>query len=529
VLAIDLGTGGPKTAFVTVDGQVLGHELVEIATTMLPGGGAVQDPGTWWDAIRGSTRRLVDAGTVRPDDVVGITCTGQWGSTVPVGPDGAPVGPCLLWMDARGGRHAAAVLGGWGPLEIEGYGPTKALRFIRASGGAPALQGNDPLGHVLHLRNEEPDVYRAASVFLEPVDYLGLRFTGRPVATPASMILSWLVDIRHLDRPTYAPGLVRLTTRDPATLPELVPTGSVIGGLARDVADELGLPAGIPVVTGVPDLLSATTGSGALGDYELHMAISTTSWLSCHVPFKKTDPFRQVATVPGVRAGRYLVANNHDTAGICLQWFRDAMFAPGAGQGPAAAPSYAALDSVVEATGAGSGGVLFAPWLGGERCPVDDRTLRGSFLNLSLSSTRDQMLRSVFEGVALNARWMQDAVEHFLGRPTGPIRFIGGGASSDVWCQIHADVMERPVHQVAQPLLANVRGAALYAALALGKIDLRAAATASEVAQVFEPRSEHRHVYRELYGQFRTLYRQQHRMYAALNRSGGPFDRSEDP
>ncbi|MDA8341249.1 MAG: FGGY-family carbohydrate kinase, partial [Actinomycetota bacterium] len=124
---------------------------------------------------------------------------------------------------------------------------------------------------------------------------------------------------------------------------------------------------------------------------------------------------------------------------------------------------------------------------------------------------------------------MQDAVEHFLGRPTGPIRFIGGGASSDVWCQIHADVMERPVHQVAQPLLANVRGAALYAALALGKIDLRAAATASEVAQVFEPRSEHRHVYRELYGQFRTLYRQQHRMYAALNRSGGPFDRSEDP
>ena len=528
VLAIDLGTGGPKTAYVTVDGDVLGHELVPVATTLLPGGGAVQEPAAWWDAIRGSARRLVEAGTVRPDDVVGVTCTGQWGSTVPVGPDGTAVGPCLLWMDARGGRYSPAVLGGKGPVEVEGYGPTKALRFIRVSGGAPALAGNDPLGHILYLRNEEPDIYRAASVFLEPVDYLGLRFTGRVVATPASMILSWLVDIRDLSRPAYSPDLLRLTTRDAGKLPELVPTGSVAGGLAADVADELGLPAGIPVVTGVPDLLSATTGSGALDDYELHMAISTTSWLSCHVPFKKTDPFRQMATVPGVRPGRYLVANNHDTAGICLEWFRDAMFAPVPGSDPAAPPpSYAMLDEVVEATEPGSGGVLFAPWLGGERCPVDDRTLRGSFLNVSLSTTRDHMLRALFEGVALNARWMQDAVEHFLKRPTGPIRFIGGGASSDVWCQIHADVMERPVHQVAQPLLANVRGAALYAALALEKTDLAGAAAASTVARVFEPRPENGAVYRELYEHFHNLYRQQRHMYAALNRPGGPFDRSE--
>jgi len=535
MLAVDLGTGGPKTALVTTTGEVLAHELTSVETTRLPGGGAIQDPDQWWAAVTGSARRLLDAGVVAPERVVGVACTGQWGSTVPVGSDGQAVGPCLLWMDGRGHRYSRVVLRGPGPIRIEGYDPTRAVRFIRKTGGAPAPGGNDPLGHVLYLRNEDPETYRLASVFLEPVDYLTLRFTGRAAATPASMILSWLVDIRDLDNPRYAPDLVRLTTRERSKLPELVPTGSVVGTVCAQVAGEIGLPRDVPVVAGIPDLLSALTGSGSLGDFEAHMAVSTSSWLSCHVPFKKTDPFRHVATVPGVLPGRYAVANNHDTAGVCLEWFRDSQWGPlipgdagPPGDSPAR-PSYRDLDGIVERTACGSGGVIFAPWLSGERCPVDDPTLRGSFLNLSLRTTRAQMLRAVYEGVAMNGRWMQDAVEHFIKRPVGPIRFIGGGASSEEWCQIHADVLERPVHQVDQPLLANVRGVGLYGAMALGRIDAGAAAAAVRVSRVFTPRPEHRAVYDELYRPFAGLYRQQHRMYAGLNRAAGPFGGTEGP
>ncbi len=524
VLAVDLGTGGPKTALVATTGEILCHETAAVETTLLPGGGAVQDPGAWWRAVTASSARLLASGAVARDDVVAVACTGQWGSTVPVGADGRAVGPCRLWMDGRGQPYSARVLGGVGPLAVEGYGPTKVLRFVRKTGGAPAVLGNDPLGHVLHLRHEEPAVYRETAVFLEPVDYLGLRFTGRAVATPASMILSWLVDTRRLDRPAYAPDLVRLTTRDPGRLPELVPTGSVVGPVSDAVADEVGLPRGVPVVAGVPDLHSAATGSGALGDYEAHLAVSTTAWLSCHVPFKRTDPFRQVASVPSIRPGRYAVANNHETAGACLQWFRDAMYAPGPGEDRVRPlPSFADLDRVVEATAPGSNGVLFAPWLAGERCPVDDRTLRGSFLNVSLGTSRDELLRAVLEGVALNARWMQDAVAHFLRRPVGPVRILGGGASSDVWCQVHADVLGTRVHQVADPLLANVRGAGLYGALALGLVDERALPSAVPVARTFEPNPDAGAVYDELYAHFRRLYGQQHRMYAALNRADGPL------
>ena len=128
------------------------------------------------------------------------------------------------------------------------------------------------------------------------------------------------------------------------------------------------------------------------------------------------------------------------------------------------------MNAMVDSVGAGSGRVLFTPWLNGERSPVDDHTIRGGFHNLSLSTTRAQMVRAVFEGVAFNSRWLLEAVEKFAGRRFDSLAFIGGGANSDQWAQIHADVLGREIRQVADPVLANVRGAALITLMALGRI-----------------------------------------------------------
>src|SRR5260370_26746907 len=140
------------------------------------------------------------------------------------------------------------------------------------------------------------------------------------------MILSCLTDNRPGASLGYVPGLVRRSGRDAARLPELMPTGSVLGTVLPEVADELGIPS-VPVVAGVPDLHTAFLGSGAVRPFEAHVTISTTAWISCEVPFKRTDVIHQMAAVPGLRAGTYLVANNHETAGLCLEWLRDSVLA----------------------------------------------------------------------------------------------------------------------------------------------------------------------------------------------------------
>ena len=146
-----------------------------------------------------------------------------------MGADGEPVGPVLLWADTRAANTSPAIIGG--PVNVGGVAPHKALPWVRLTGGAPSPSGADPTGHSMLLQHELADVGQRCTVLLEPVDYLAFRLTGRAVATPASMILSWLTDNRPGAPLGYAAELCSRARRDPALLPELVPTGSVQGEL----------------------------------------------------------------------------------------------------------------------------------------------------------------------------------------------------------------------------------------------------------------------------------------------------------
>lgn len=504
VLAIDLGTGGVKTGAVSVEGRLLACAPAQsVRTEYLPGGGAVQDPEAWWDAIREGVRAttsVVDAAAL-----AGVGITGQWGSTVPVGRDGRPVGPCMLWADTRGGPFSAKAMGG--ALSFVGYSPGNLLQWMRLTGGAPSPHGADPLGHELYLRHRQPEVYAQTATLLEPLDYIGLRLTGRTAATPASMVLSWLTDNRLHAKPTYVSDLVRRSGRDRARLPELLATGSVVGSVLPEVAADLGIPS-VPVVAGIPDLHASYLGSGAVAPFETHITISTTSWIACAVPFKRTDVMHQMASVPGVVPGSYLIANNHETAGLCLQWLRDSLNAGG----------YEELCAAAVEVPVGSDGVMFTPWLNGERTPVEDRTLRAAFLNMSLKTGRAHMVRAVMEGVAFNARWLFDAVEKFVRRPIPSLRILGGGAQSDLWCQIHADVLGRRVERVAEPMHASMHGVGLFAAMSLGKIALEDVPDCVRVTDTFEPDAGARAVYEPMYAEFKRFYGALHGSYARLNR-----------
>lgn len=484
VLAIDLGTSGLKVAYVTMDGQVRATAYRHVDTQLLPGSGAVQDPRQWWDLITSAAREIAQVEPELAAAVAAIACTGQWGSTVPVDRNGEPTGAAMLWLDQRGGPMAAAQLGG--KIQISGYRPRVIAEWIRRTGGAPNPEGNDPLGHRLYIAQQKPEVFARTAMFMEPIDYINLRLCGRAAATQASMTLWWLTDNRRLDVLTYDPVLTKLAGADVTKLPKLRPIRSVVGELTDSAATSLGIRAGAPVVSALPDLHASTLGSGAVEIGQGHLSLSTSAWVGLHTKKKKTSIKHQMATVPSALAGRYVLANNHDSAGLALDWMLSHVVAPDDGL-TTGNPSLADLDAVAAQVPIGADGVMFLPWLQGLRCPLLEAGVRGGFVNLGLGSTRAQMVRAVLEGVAHQMRWMTEASEKATGTSLPEMRVIGGGAQSDLWCQIHADVLGRPLHRVLDPLHAGVRGAALFAGIVAGMINADSLAQRVPVDRVFTP------------------------------------------
>ena len=504
VLTVDLGTGGPKTSLVTLDGTIHFSEFTAVETERPSPGRALQDAEEWWRQILASARRGLDGGAVRRESVRAVAVTGQWSSVVPTRADLSPAGPCRMWLDTSASRHSQRIVGG----PVLGYDPRWLTAWLRRTAGVPSPRGGDPVSHMLGFQHDEPGIAAGTAHYLEPVDHLTSRFAGRVHASAASMCGTWLVDIRD-DRTAYASELVSRSGIDPGKLPPLSASGGVVGTLAPAVAAVLGLADDVAVVAGTPDLHAAWVGSGALGIGQAHLAISTTSWISCAVAAKKTDALHSIATVPGLTPEGHLVADNHEAAGASLTWLRSQVVDG----------SYEELCDEAIHSPAGSNGVLFQPWLAGMRSPVDDRSARGGWTGMSLQTTRADLIRSVLEGVALQSRWLLGPVEKFAGTRFDALRILGGGAQSDLWCQIHADALGRRVERVREPMAAQSRGAALIAALALGVIGFDDVPALVPVDRAFVPDPQVTPVYD-------ALARELPKVYSGLK---GTFSRLRSP
>jgi xylulokinase len=519
ILAIDLGTSGPKVALFSVDGELIGSEFEETKLILIPGGGAEQSSDDWWSAIDRAAKRLLGKNLVRNEDIHAVVSTGQWSGTVPVDDEGNVLSNAIIWMDSRGAPQISQIVGGL--FKIQGYSIGNLIKWISLTGGIPGTAGKDPIAHILYLKQVHPEIYQRTHKFLEPVDYIGFRLTGQYAASFDSITLHWLTDNRDIRNVGYDAGLVRLSGIDPAKLPDLLPANSILGNLCKEVAMEWGLREDVRVVIGSPDIHSAAVGSGAVRDFETHLYIGTSSWLTCHVPFKKTDLLHNLAALPSAIPERYLLTNEQECAGVCLQYLRDnILFHQDAlSQGEKPKNAYQIFDQIAERTQAGSEKLIFTPWLYGERAPVDDHTIRGGFYNQSLRTTREHMVRAVFEGVAYNSRWLLKYVEQFIERQVDAINMVGGGAKSDIWCQVHADVLNRPIRQMKDPIEVNVRGAALLASAALGHLRYDEIGTHVPIVKTYTPNPDHRKLYNELFNEFVAIYESNHKIHARLNRS----------
>ncbi|TFG08867.1 MAG: xylulose kinase [Promethearchaeota archaeon] len=531
VLCIDHGTGGPKCAIVSTHGDVLEWAFQEVPLNVTKGGGVEQDPDLWWNAIMKTAKQVIDSGCVKIDDIIAIANTSQWSGTVPVDKDGNHLHNAVIWMDTRGAKYVKKAFKGL--INVSGYSVFKVLKWLKLTGGAPALSGKGPIGHILWLKNERPDVIEKTYKYLEPQDYINARLTGKFAASTASIQLHWVTDNRDPQNIKYSKKLIKKLKLDPNKLPELKLSTDVLGNVKSEVADELGLQKDTKVIMGAPDTASAPIGSGAVRDYEGHIYIGTSDWLECFVPYQKVDIAHMMASIPSAIPGKYLVANEQEIAGGALSYLRDNILyhKDDLLREEAKPDVYKIFDQIVESVPPGANNLIFTPWLIGERTPVENDTIRGGLYNLSLEMTREHILRAIFEGVAYNVKWLFIYVEKFIekwvkkerpGFKKGDfimphLNIIGGGGSSDVWCQIFADVLNRKINQVKDPIQANARGAAYIAGVGLGYINWDHIPKHTKISNTFKPNPENRDVYDKLFKEYLNIYKIMKKSYKRLN------------
>ncbi|MEI6727419.1 MAG: FGGY family carbohydrate kinase, partial [Actinomycetes bacterium] len=232
ILAVDLGTSGAKVALIGVDGRVAAWEAEPVELRVLPGGGAEQTPDDWWRALVAATRRLLARHDGPAAEVAAVCCSTQGEGTVPVDEHGAALMDCILWMDMRGAPHLRRQFGGL--ANMQGMSLARVRRWIRLTGGIPSPTGKDPAAHMLLVRDAFPEVYERTYKFLNVLDYLNLRLTGRFVATYDSILTSWVTDNRDADGVRYDAGLVRGCGVDADKLPEIVKCTEVLGPLTAE-------------------------------------------------------------------------------------------------------------------------------------------------------------------------------------------------------------------------------------------------------------------------------------------------------
>ena len=518
ILAVDLGTSGMKVALITVGGRVIGWEAEPVRLILTPDGGAEQSPEEWWQAFLSAAGRLLKREQDAGSNVIAVCCSTQGEGTVAVDKAGNAIGNAILWMDMRGAPYLRKQIHGW--INIGGAGISNILRFVRLTGGMPSMTGKDPSAHMLLLREAMPEIYARTYKFLNVLDYMNLRLTGEFLASFDSILTSWVTDNRDPDDIHYNDSLIRSLGIDLEKLPDIVACTKVIGKLRNDVAETLGLPSNVKVVAGAIDNTAAAIGAGTVEDYLPHLYIGTSSWIAAHVPFKKTDLSSSLASIPCAVPGRYLLTALQATAGGNLTFLRDnIIYHKDELLQEADVPDiFKVLDKIADRVPAGTNGVMYTPWIWGERAPVEDRTLRAGLYNLSLNNTREDIIRAFLEGIAFNTRWLLAPVEKFLGRSVNAIHIVGGGAQSDVWCQIFADVMNVEIKQVADPIYANARGAAWIAAVGLGEIQFQDIPKLVNFKQIYKPQSQNRALYDEKFEIFQQIYKQMKGVYSRLNK-----------
>jgi xylulokinase len=339
------------------------------------------------------------------------------------------------------------------------------------------------------------------------------------VASVDIAVIWWMLDTRK-NRNVWHPDLCAMAGITPDMLPEVHPAAAKVGEVTSSAAKQLGLAPGTAVINGAGDLAAAALGSGAILDGELHICVGTSGWVAGHFTKRKIDLPHYTGCIGSTYPEKYYLGMAHqETIGICLEWLRNRVLyhKDQLKKEYHVSEVYQIFNEMAASVSPGADGMMFTPWMYGERCPLDDDYVRAGLYNVGLNHSREHIIRAIFEGIAFNLRWAKDTLEA-LYRPVDTLHIIGGGANSDVWCQIFADVMNRDVRRVEDPQNAGAKGVALLAAMTLGYIDsYESIADHIRVNKTFTPNPANRALYEQRFREFKNLYKQNKKWFKRMN------------
>lgn len=527
VISYDIGTTGNKTCIYRIGEKIemVDSSLVEYPLYLTEGGGAEQVADDWWHAVCEGTRQVLSCTGIAPQEIKGISFCCQMQGSIMVDKAGNALRNPMGYMDSRATRQKEKGFD-HGPLRIEGMNAFKLLNWLRITGGAPAT-AKDPVWKYLWVKENEPEIFRQTYKWLDVKDYLILRCTGNFCQTQDSAHITFLYDTRpgHLG---WHAGLCKTLGVDMDHLPPVVVSTDKIGGLTAQAAKELGLVEDTPVFGGGGDVSLISIGAGCLSLHDMHIYVGTSGWVSGCVDKRMVDISNFVASILGAMPNYYNYVAEQETSGLCLKWVRDHLALDEIGiyldakhvceTSEKYQSLYEFLSTVVHETEPGAGGAIFTPWFQGNRSPREDPYARAMFFNIGLSTGKRKLIRAVLEGVAYHKRWLIDAIEKKVPYQER-MRFVGGGAKSDVWCQIMADVTGRTIEIIEEPQNAGALGAAVVTAVGLGLFpSFEAAKPMIPVRDTYAPRREYRAVYDRGYRVFTGLYENNKKAFHTLNR-----------
>ncbi len=486
LLGIDLGTTGLKVSLFEESGRMVGSEYCEYRIQVPQPGWAEQDPGDWWNGFITACQTLKTRHPQAFDLLAGIGLCGQMHTQVYLDKDNNILRPAITWMDQRSSDIVARI----------NADPGSAALIDREVGNSASTTYTAP--HVRWVMENQPEVWGQVASILVAKDYLKYRLTGEKVTDYAEASGTLLFDVAHERWSQDAFDFFGI----PRTLfPEARPSDVIIGSVTADAAALTGLKAGTPVANGSSDNSASALGAGMVLPGQVTLIIGTAGVITVCSDRPLVDPKHRTLSWHYCLPDRWVTLGIMQTAGESLHWFKDAFDRGAAASGDIFDQYNRAIETVPD----GSGGVIFLPYLNGERTPYWDPYARGVYFGINLATEKAHLIKAIMEGVSFGLRHNIETVES-LGIQINEVRAVGGGLKSQVWMETLGKVLRKPIHTVSVSDTANL-GNVLLCGKALGLYEAYEFAAASAVTldrSVHFPDGEL--VYEKQYALFLELY-----------------------
>lgn len=427
LLGIDVGTGGSRAVVIDQDGGIVTSATVEHQPFASPETGwAEQDPNDWWRASSSAIQAVLASDNVKPQDIAAVGLSGQMHGAVLLDDHDSVVRPALIWCDQRSATQCENL--------TKQIGAAKLIELT----SNPALTGFT-LPKMLWVRDNEPDLWSRVRSVLLPKDYVRFKLTGEKATDVADASGTLLFNVT---KRIWSDEMISATQLDSSILPRVFESPEVSGTISEAGSKATGLPTGTPVVAGAGDQAGGAVGIGIVKPGAVSATIGTSGVVFAATNSPALDPKGRVHTFCHAIPNRWHVMGVTQGAGLSLRWFRDQF-----GVSSASGDPYDAMTAEAATVGPGANGLLWAPYLMGERTPHLDPNARAALVGLTASHTRAHVIRAVLEGVAFSLR---DSFEIFkeMNVPVETVRLGGGGARSALWRQIQADIYGREVATV---------------------------------------------------------------------------------